>query len=66
MKQSPIVQFTYYFILRQETRNNIIGQTNNPYDTRRTVGGSSGGEAALISSCGSAFGIGSKLIFFNT
>ena len=28
----------------QETRNNIIGQTNNPYDTRRTVGGSSGGE----------------------
>lgn len=28
----------------QETRNNIIGQTNNPYDSRRTVGGSSGGE----------------------
>lgn len=32
----------------QETRNNLFGQTNNPYDTRRTVGGSSGGEAALI------------------
>lgn len=27
----------------QETRNNLIGQTNNPYDVRRTVGGSSGG-----------------------
>lgn len=33
----------------QETRNNLVGQTNNPYDTRRTVGGSSGGEGALIS-----------------
>lgn len=40
----------------QETRNNLIGQTNNPYDTRRTTGGSSGGEAALISSCASTFG----------
>jgi fatty acid amide hydrolase 2 len=29
-------------LLWQETRNNIIGQTNNPYDNRRTVGGSSG------------------------
>ncbi|OWR46450.1 fatty-acid amide hydrolase 2 like protein [Danaus plexippus plexippus] len=31
----------------QETRNMVFGQTNNPYDTGRTVGGSSGGEAAL-------------------
>ncbi|XP_053694837.1 fatty-acid amide hydrolase 2 [Sabethes cyaneus] len=45
----------------QETRNNIIGQTNNPYDSRRTVGGSSGGEAALIATCGSAFGIGTDI-----
>lgn len=42
----------------QETRNNIVGQTNNPYDTRRTVGGSSGGEAALIASGASCFGLG--------
>lgn len=42
-----------------ETRNNIIGQTNNPYDNRRTVGGSSGGEGALITSCATAFGLGS-------
>lgn len=46
----------------QETRNNLIGQTNNPYDIRRTVGGSSGGEAALIASCASVFGLG--LILF--
>ncbi|XP_072945026.1 fatty-acid amide hydrolase 2-like isoform X2 [Epargyreus clarus] len=31
----------------QETRNMVFGQTNNPYHTGRTVGGSSGGEAAL-------------------
>lgn len=45
----------------QETRNNVIGQTNNPYDSRRTVGGSSGGEGALIAACGSAFGIGTDI-----
>lgn len=43
---------------RQETRNLLLGQTNNPYDTRRTVGGSSGGEGAAITSCMTAFGIG--------
>lgn len=30
--------------LWQETRNNVYGQTNNPYNVLRTVGGSSGGE----------------------
>lgn len=45
----------------QETRNNLIGQTNNPYDCRRTVGGSSGGEGALIASCASTFGIGTDI-----
>ncbi|CRK86482.1 CLUMA_CG000150, isoform A [Clunio marinus] len=45
----------------QETRNNLIGQTNNPYDSRRTVGGSSGGEGAVISSCGTAFGLGTDI-----
>lgn len=48
-----------------ESRNNLTGQTNNPYDHRRTVGGSSGGEAALISSCGTCFGLGFKLLFLN-
>lgn len=49
----------------QETRNKLIGQTNNPYDTRRTVGGSSGGEAALISSAASCFGLGIVLNLLN-
>jgi len=47
--------------LWQETRNMLIGGTNNPYDTRRTVGGSSGGEAALISASATAFGIGTDI-----
>lgn len=39
----------------------LIGQTSNPYDTRRTTGGSSGGEAALIASCASCFGLGTDI-----
>ncbi|XP_035910862.1 fatty-acid amide hydrolase 2 [Anopheles stephensi] len=45
----------------QETRNNIIGQTNNPYDNRRTVGGSSGGEGALLAVCGTPIGLGTDI-----
>lgn len=41
-----------------ESSNNLIGRTSNPYDNRRTCGGSSGGEGALISSCGSCIGLG--------
>ncbi|KAJ0174835.1 hypothetical protein K1T71_009943 [Dendrolimus kikuchii] len=37
----------------QETRNNVYGQTNNPYHTGRTTGGSSGGEAALAAAIAS-------------
>ncbi|KAK6013430.1 hypothetical protein OSTOST_21252 [Ostertagia ostertagi] len=44
-----------------ETSNGIYGQTKNPYDTRRSVGGSSGGEGALISAAGSVIGIGSDI-----
>ncbi len=42
-----------------ESDNLLFGRTNNPYDHARTSGGSSGGEAALIASCGSPFGLGS-------
>nr|XP_050847981.1 fatty-acid amide hydrolase 2-A-like isoform X2 [Vespula vulgaris] len=44
-----------------ETVNNIIGRTSNPYDTRRTSGGSTGGEAALISSGASLMGLASDV-----
>jgi amidase len=42
-----------------ESDNLLFGRTNNPYDTTRTSGGSSGGEAALIAACGSPMGLGS-------
>ncbi len=42
-----------------ETDNLVFGRTNNPYDLSRSSGGSSGGESALISACGSPFGLGS-------
>ncbi|XP_014258512.1 fatty-acid amide hydrolase 2-like isoform X2 [Cimex lectularius] len=50
-------ELCFYF----ETYNSRTGRTVNPYDTRRTPGGSSGGEAAIISSAGSVIGIGSDI-----
>ncbi|KTD54678.1 amidase [Legionella santicrucis] len=41
-----------------ESDNLIYGKTNNPYDLNRTSGGSSGGEAAIISANGSPLGLG--------
>lgn len=45
----------------QETDNKLYGRTNNPRDLRRTAGGSSGGEAALIAIGGAAAGLGSDI-----
>lgn len=44
-----------------ESSNKIYGQTRNPYNTTRIVGGSSGGEGALIAAAGSPWGIGSDI-----
>jgi len=44
-----------------ESNNRVYGRTNNPYDLRRTVGGSSGGEGAIIAAGGSPFGLGSDI-----
>jgi fatty acid amide hydrolase 2 len=44
-----------------ETGNRVYGQTGNPYDPRRTAGGSSGGEGAAIGSGGSPMGLGSDV-----
>lgn len=45
----------------QETDNKLYGRTNNPRDLERTVGGSSGGEAAMIAVGGAAAGLGSDI-----
>ncbi|CAH0725761.1 unnamed protein product, partial [Brenthis ino] len=44
-----------------ETYNKIHGRTNNPYNTNRIVGGSSGGEGCIQAAAGSCFGIGSDI-----
>jgi fatty acid amide hydrolase 2 len=44
-----------------ETYNYITGQTRNPYDLKRTSGGSSGGEAALLGAGASLMGLTSDV-----
>lgn len=41
--------------------NKLYGTTNNPFDLTRTPGGSSGGEAALVSACGTPLSICSDI-----
>jgi fatty acid amide hydrolase 2 len=41
-----------------ETSNRVYGRTNNPWDSRRTSGGSSGGEGAIVAAGGVPFGLG--------
>src|SRR5699024_5870788 len=45
----------------QETDNKLYGRTNNAWNVKHTAGGSSGGEAALIATGGTALGIGSDI-----
>lgn len=47
--------------LWMESDNRVWGRSNNPYDATRTVGGSSGGEGAIIGAGGSPFGLGSDI-----
>ena len=49
------------FALWWETDNLVFGRTNNPWNTERTTGGSSGGEAAAIAAGLSPLGIGSDV-----
>jgi Asp-tRNA(Asn)/Glu-tRNA(Gln) amidotransferase A subunit family amidase len=46
-------------LMAWETDNLLYGRTNNPWDLKRTPGGSSGGEAAAIAAGLSAGGVGS-------
>lgn len=41
-----------------ESYNQVYGLSRNPYDPSRTVGGSSGGEGAIVGSAASPFGLG--------
>lgn len=44
-----------------ESNNKVYGRTHNPYDPSRTVGGSSGGEGAVVGAGGAPFGLGSDI-----
>ncbi|GBM46533.1 Fatty-acid amide hydrolase 2 [Araneus ventricosus] len=44
-----------------ESANHVGGLTKSPFDTTRTVGGSSGGEGAIITSAGALIGIGNDI-----
>ncbi|MGC9027626.1 MAG: amidase [bacterium] len=44
-----------------ETDNKLYGRTNNPYNPKHIVGGSSGGEGAIIGAGGSPFGLGADI-----
>jgi len=47
------------FTMGSFTDNLVYGRTNNPYDTARIPGGSSGGSGALVAAAGTPFDIGS-------
>ena len=44
-----------------ESDNRVYGRTNNPYNPARIVGGSSGGEGAIVGAAGTPFGLGSDI-----
>jgi fatty acid amide hydrolase 2 len=44
-----------------ESSNPVYGRCNNPYDSSRTSGGSSGGEGAIVGSGASPIGLGSDV-----
>lgn len=44
-----------------EASNTLHGRTNNPYNSKHVVGGSSGGEACVVSAMGAPVGLGSDI-----
>lgn len=48
-------------LLAQETESTRYGVTNNPFDTTRTSGGSSGGESAAVAAGMAPFGLGTDI-----
>lgn len=49
------------FLCSYENTNPIFGATVNPHNPKRSPGGSSGGEGALIAGGGSVLGVGTDL-----
>jgi fatty acid amide hydrolase 2 len=47
--------------LWMETYNDVYGRTVNPWDPKRSAGGSSGGEGAIVATGGVAFGLGADV-----
>ena len=56
-----LVSNTPELCLCWETYNKVTGRTNNPFNFRKTAGGSSGGEAALLGAGASLLGLGSDV-----
>lgn len=56
-----LVSNTPELCLQWETYNHVTKLTKNPYNLKRTVGGSSGGEAALIGAGASVCGLSSDI-----
>lgn len=52
-----VPEFGFWF----ETKNTVYGRTRNPYNEKRTSGGSSGGEGAIIGLGASPIGLGSDI-----
>src|SRR5262249_11538218 len=48
-------------LLYTEADNPVYGRTNNPWNQARSSGGSSGGQAAILSAGGSPLGIGTDI-----
>ncbi|KAF2204005.1 acetamidase [Delitschia confertaspora ATCC 74209] len=48
-------------LLALDSHNNVFGRTLNPFNTRVTPGGSSGGEGALLAMRGSVLGVGTDV-----
>jgi aspartyl-tRNA(Asn)/glutamyl-tRNA(Gln) amidotransferase subunit A len=57
LAKTSLPEFSYW----TETDNLLVGPTRNPWDLRRTPGGSSGGEAAAIAAGMSPLGLGSDV-----